>query len=231
MNYLVFGASGTLGQAVISQIVANGDEFVGVVRADKYDGLIEGNYVYNCDVSDADAVERSLTNIKNTCGVPDHVISCVGKSERHDFVADSLESWKDIFNVNYMGAVNMIHYASKCMIEAGKSGSIILIGSGYGERCVPFLSSYCAGKGALAALVKVLSTELAQKNIRINLVTPGLFPSRMTKGFVQNENYIKQLLKHIPDGMLGNVDDLAKLIVFLTSKACRHINGAKIVVD
>ena len=231
MKYLIFGASGTLGQSLIAIAKERGDDVCGVLHKSYDEHLIKTQYIYNCDVSDIDSVKNALEQVRCSFGVPDHIISCVGESVYHDFINDDIKKWYKTYSTNFNGAVNITHCVSKLLVERGKSGSIILIGSGYSERHIPFLSSYCVGKGSLVSLVKVLSTELARKGIRINVVTPGLFPSNMTKEFVDNKKYISQLLKHIPDGKLGNSDDLANFILFLTAESCGHINGANIVID
>ena len=231
MKFLIFGASGTLGQSLVSLIKNRGDDVCGVLHKSRYDNLIEAQYIFNCDVSDIDSVDNALEEVKRTFGIPDHIISCVGVSLYHDFINDDINEWYKTFNTNFCGAVNIVHYAAKLFATSEKRGSITLVGSGYSERHIPFLSSYCVGKGSIVSLVKVLSTELALKDIRINVVTPGLFPSQMTQEFVDNKKYIDQLLKHIPDGTLGNSEDIANLILFLTSESCKHINGANLVID
>ncbi len=231
MKYLIFGASGTLGQSLISLLRNQGQEVCGILHKSNYPNLLHAKYIYNCDVSNFDSINRALDEIKLTFGIPDHIVSCVGVSAYHDFINDNIEDWYNTYNINFCGSVNIVHGVSKMLVDSGKKGSITLVGSGYSERHIPFLSSYCVSKSSIVALVKVLSTELALKGIRINVVTPGLFPSRMTKEFVENKKYITQLLKHIPDGTLGNADEIANFIIFLTSDSCRHINGANLVID
>ena len=232
MVYLVIGSSGTLGQALIKKLSENKDSSVLAVlhRSISNDLLRKPNihYYENIDVNDRKALEHFFSGLKQ---IPESIFYCAGVTQSFDFAKDNLEEWDKVFNTNFGGAVNVCHFASKVMIENELKGSITLVGSGYGERHIPYLSSYCVSKGAMVSLVKTLSTELALNNIRINIVTPGLFPSKMTKPFIANKKYVDQLMKHIPDGKLGTAEDLADVIIFLSSDSAKHINGANIIFD
>lgn len=230
MKYLVFGGASTLAQELIKKINEAGNEACAVLHCNSavHEKAV---YIENCDIADSDSVCRTINQVKNCFGIPNHLIICAGASEYHSFLEDELSQWYRVFNINYCGAVNAIFYCSRLMNTQPGEYSITVIGSGYGERHIPFLSSYCASKGALSSLVSTLSTELALKGIRINLVTPGIFPSQMTAPYINNEYYIQQLLGHIPDGQIGDAEKLASIVYFLTSADARHINGANIVVD
>lgn len=231
MKYLIFGAASTLGQALIAKLLQDGHEACGVLHHDRAPELADIPYITNCDLRDASAMKALAQQIRAVFGIPDHVINCAGKSVYHDFISDRLEDWYDTFHVNFSGSVNAAYCGAQLLSENEQGGAIVLVGSGYGDRHIPYLSSYCVAKGALLPLVKTLSTELAAKRIRINLVTPGIFPSNMTKEFLANKKYTDQLIEHIPDRQYGTAQDLARIILFLTSQEARHINGAELVVD
>ena len=231
MKYVIFGAGSTLGQAIAIELLKNNHYVCGILHHDKDNSLVDIPYITFCDVCNIDTMNNLSKIIKQIFGIPDHIIFCVGVSKYHNFINDKLNDWYDIFNVNFCGAVNTAYCSAQLLSKNTNGGSIILIGSGYGNRHIPYLSSYCVAKGSMLSLVKTLSTELATQKIRINLVTPGIFPSNMTKVFLANHKYTSQLINHIPDREYGSADDLAKIIIFLTSNEARHINGAEIIVD
>ncbi len=230
MKYLIFGGASTLAQELIKKINEAGNEVCGILHHNSNVGE-RALYIEGCNIEDESSVCQTIEEVKECFGLPNHVIICSGVSQYHDFIKDDLNQWYNVFNTNYYGAVNVIYHCSRLMCTQPGDHSIIVVGSGYGERHIPYLSSYCAAKGALTSLVSTLSTELSLKGIRINIVTPGLFPSQMTVQFIRNRNYIKQLLNHIPDGRLGSPEEIASIILFLTSAEAKHINGANIVVD
>ncbi len=229
MKVLIFGAGSTLAQAIIDKLVKNGDEVCGVLHGDKLDTLINIPYISNIDVSDQSQMLTLEQMIREQFGVPNHVINCVGISEYHDFVNGKLDDYYRVFRVNYDSSVNSCYVGARMMATHG--GAITLVGSGYGHRHIPLLSSYCASKGALSSLVRVLSVELAMVGVRINLVTPGIFPSQMTEPFLSNDNYTKQLINHIPDRSFGSAEMVAEAILFLGSDKATHINGTDLVID
>lgn len=231
MKYLVFGAASTLAQAIIAELIQQNQEVAGVLHHKNDGSLIDIPYFTDYDISDTSSIKNLTESIKKTWGIPDHVINCAGKSAYHDFISDDIEDWYNTFNVNFSGSVNVSYCAAVLLAENTNGGSIVLVGSGYGSRHIPYLSSYCVSKGALQPLVRTLSTELARKNIRINLVTPGIFPSNMTKGFLANKSYTDQLIEHIPDRRYGTAEEIARVILFLTTNEARHINGAEFVID
>ena len=230
MKYIIFGAGSTLAQTTIKKLLNRGDEVCGVLHHNISSGLCEIPYICNVDMSNPSITKKKKKKTEHLFGIPDHFISCVGKSKYHNFTNDSLQQWYKVFEANYYSCVNTTYIATQLLQKHDNGGSIVVIGSGYGIRHIPYLSSYCASKGALLSFVRTLSTELGGR-IRINLVTPGLFPSNMTKEFIENNKYIEQLLAHIPDKRIGNADEISDTILFLTSNSAKHINGAEIIVD
>ena len=158
MKYLIFGAASTLGQTLITQLLDRGDQVCGILHRTQTTDLVPANYIENCDICDLPRMKAVESQIRDDFGIPDHVINCAGKSTYHDFIADDLQNWYDTFAVNFSGSVNVSHCAARLLAENPQGGSIILVGSGYGTRHIPYLSSYCVSKGALLPLVKTLST-------------------------------------------------------------------------
>jgi len=233
MQGIVFGASGTLGQTVIKKAASLGHQICGVSHniLDTNFSASDIYYTNCCDVCSCDEVESAFAYCEANVGFPDYVISCVGITYGKPLIETPLDEWKRVWDINCLSAFVISQaYARKAAVRRS-AGSIVLISSGYAERHVPGMSAYSASKAGLTAIGKVLSVELVQYRIRINTLTPGLFPSKMTEPFVQDEKYISQLMNHIPDGQLGNADDLAEIALFLCNPCCSHINGTNIVVD
>ena len=107
---------------------------------------------------------------------------------------------------------------------------VINIGSIDGLR-VPFVEnfSYAAAKAGVHHLTRMLAVHLGGRNITVNAIAPGFFPSKMTR--VLLENYREKFERACPLGRIGEPADMAGIAVFLASRAASYINGAVIPVD
>lgn len=90
---------------------------------------------------------------------------------------------------------------------------------------------YSASKAAVIHLTKNLAVELGPRHILTNAIAPGFFPSKMASGLIGLSGGVERLAAKNPNGRLGRPEDIAGLVVFLSSRASSHINGATITVD
>jgi NAD(P)-dependent dehydrogenase (short-subunit alcohol dehydrogenase family) len=90
---------------------------------------------------------------------------------------------------------------------------------------------YSASKAAAIHLTKNLAVELGPRHILVNSISPGFFPSKMASGLIELTGGADALAAASPNGRLGKPEDIAGLVVFLSSRASSHVNGANIVVD
>jgi NAD(P)-dependent dehydrogenase (short-subunit alcohol dehydrogenase family) len=90
---------------------------------------------------------------------------------------------------------------------------------------------YSASKAAVIHLTKNLAVELGPRHILVNAIAPGFFPSKMASGLIGLSGGMEQLAAKNPNKRLGKPEDIAGLVVFLSSRASSHINGATITVD
>jgi NAD(P)-dependent dehydrogenase (short-subunit alcohol dehydrogenase family) len=109
------------------------------------------------------------------------------------------------------------------------TGSVAGIGVGsIGENAT---FAYSASKAAVIHLAKNLAVELGPRGILCNAIAPGFYPSKMANGLIEMQGGIKQMEEHSPNRRLGRPEDIAGLVVFLSSRAASHLNGAVIVTD
>jgi len=90
---------------------------------------------------------------------------------------------------------------------------------------------YSASKAAVIHLARNLAVELGPRHILVNSIAPGFFPSKMASGLMEMSGGVESLAKKNPSQRLGLPEDIAGLVVFLSSRASSHINGATITVD
>ena len=90
---------------------------------------------------------------------------------------------------------------------------------------------YAASKAAVIHLAKNLAVELGPRHILVNSIAPGFFPSKMANELINISGGVKAMEDRNPNKRLGKPEDIAGLVVFLSSRASSHINGATITVD
>ena len=110
-----------------------------------------------------------------------------------------------------------------------KSGKIINITSVVGHTGNLGQSNYTASKAAIVAMSKSLAIEYAKKNININCISPGFIETAMTEKI--DEKFREVIISKIPSGRLGEPDDIANTVLFLSSNQSNYINGETIHVN
>ena len=109
------------------------------------------------------------------------------------------------------------------------TGSVAGIGTGtIGENAT---FGYSASKAAVLHLARNLAMELAPKHILVNSIAPGFFPSKMANGLMEMMGGQENLASLVPNGKLGEPEDFAATVVFLSSRAANHINATTTVID
>ncbi|MGO4616342.1 glucose 1-dehydrogenase [Nocardia sp. 2YAB30] len=163
----------------------------------------------------AEAVQRfgSLNVLVNNAGIANGNL----------LVAFELAEWQRIIDINLTGTFLGMQAATPAMIEAG-GGSIINISSVEGIQGSPGLHGYVATKFAVRGLTKSTALELAQHNIRVNSVHPGLIRTPMT------ENIPEDILQ-IPLGRAADPSEVSALVTFLASDESSYSTGAEFVID
>ena len=114
---------------------------------------------------------------------------------------------------------------SRVIVTASIAG---LIPSTLGQQAT---YSYSASKAAVIHLTKNLAVELGQRHITCNAIAPGFYPSKMTNGLLDMGGGAEEIAKGVPTGRLGKPEDIAGLVVFVSSRAASHLNGSVITTD
>jgi gluconate 5-dehydrogenase len=145
----------------------------------------------------------------------------------------SLEEWKSVVDPNITGLFLCSREAARVMIGQ-KAGKIINIGSVAGYDVLKYFhgGSYEVSKAAVVMLTKVLATEWAPYNINVNAVAPGYYNTLPNQRFLKKEpGLYDRVLDMIPLKKLGNIDELAGLVVVLASDISNFMTGTTILID
>ena len=138
------------------------------------------------------------------------------------------EDWDAVLDTNLKGAFLTVKAIAPLMLKQ-RSGVIVNIGSVIGKVGSAGQVNYAASKSGLVGFTKSLAKELGGRNIRVNAVAPGFIESDMTE--VLKAEQKDAILKQIPLGRLGAVEDVAQVVAFLCSDAAAYIQGEIISID
>ena len=180
---------------------------------------------------DHEEVKRVVKDTVDEFGGIDILITAAGVNKPGAIVDQSLEDWDMIMDANVKGTWLFCKEAGRVMIEQGRGGKVILLGSARGELGMANYTGYSPSKGAVHLLAKSLGCEWGQYGINVNAIAPTVFRTGLTQWMFDDDAFYKNFLKRIPVGRLGEPEDFIGTVIFLSSKASDFITGAVICAD
>jgi 3-oxoacyl-[acyl-carrier protein] reductase len=226
--WLVTGASRGIGLAIAKRALAAGDLVALLARGEQVDQVAselgEKCLGIRCDVADREAVTAAIEHIIATWGRLDIVINNAGVHRGGKVRRLKLEDWHTVLDTNLTGALNIIAVAA-AHLEPG--AAIVNVGAVVGFRGFPGDTAYAASKAGLAGMTRALAIEMAPKNIRVNLVIPGLVLTEMTGEL--SESALESMRSTIPMGRYGEADEIAEVVEWVARS--RYVTGAFVPAD
>ena len=232
-NIIVTGASGGIGNSIIKKLNEAGANILASgTRVEKLEEL-KNNFknikILKFDISQSDKIEEFIENGTNELGGGlDGIVNNAGITQDNLAIRMSLEEWQKVINVNLTSTFLMCKFAIKKMLK-NKSGKIVNITSVVGHTGNLGQANYVASKAGIVGMSKSLSIEYAKKNININCISPGFIKTAMTDKI--DEKYKEIIISKIPSARLGEPDDIANAVLFLSSDQSNYINGETLHVN
>ena len=180
------------------------------------------NSYYLLNLSDTNSLPSSISKITEENTDIDILINNAGISKDNIFLRMKAEQWNEVINVNLNSNFYIIKSILPNMIKS-KKGNIIGITSVVAHMGNPGQANYAASKSGMISMYKSLALEVAQRNININLISPGFIQSPMTEKL--NDKQKNFIMDKIPMKKFGHPDDIANLAVFLASDTSSYITG------
>ena len=232
-NFIVTGASGGIGNAIIEKLNEAGANILASgTRIEKLEELkknFEGIKVLKFDISQSDKIEEFIENATSELGGSlDGIINNAGITQDNLAIRMSLDEWQKVINTNLTSTFLMSKFAIKKMLK-NKSGKIVNITSVVGHTGNLGQANYTASKAGIVAMSKSLAIEYAKKNININCISPGFIKTAMTDKI--DEKFKEVIISKIPSARLGEPDDIANAVLFLSSEQSNYINGETLHVN
>ena len=229
---LVTGATGGIGNALVKKFVSlDGSVLATGTKTEKLDSLkkeFPNISVLKFDISDHSKIEEFIENVTSQLGGLDVLINNAGLNMDNLSLRMKDEEWKKVIDINLTSTFLLSKYAIKKMLK-NKYGRIVNITSVVGHTGNLGQSNYAASKAGIIGMTKSLAIEYAKKNITLNCVSPGFIQSRMTDNIVESVKAV--LTSRIPMSRLGNGEDVANSVVFLSSDQASYITGETLHVN
>ena len=163
---------------------------------------------------------------------PVHVLfNNAGTNRPADFLEVKEEEFDVVFNLNVRAAFFVAQAVARAMVASKIKGSIINVSSQMGLVGGKRRSVYCASKHAMEGMTKAMALDLAPHGIRVNTICPTFIETPLTRPYLQDKQFMADVLGSIPLGRLGQVEDLTGAAVFLASDASALMTGSALVVD
>ena len=184
-----------------------------------------------CDITKTEEVKKLVSETVNEMGKIDILVNNagVGGSEK-PIIEMTDEDWDHAVSVDLKGPFLCTREAAKEMIKQG-GGKIINVSSIAAFIAMANMSAYCASKGGILQLTKVMALEFIRYNIQVNALCPGYFLTPMNRKFFESEAGQKIIKKNIPMGRLGNPEELKGTAIYLASSATDFMTGSAILID
>jgi 3-oxoacyl-[acyl-carrier protein] reductase len=232
-NIIVTGASGGIGNAIIKKLSKAGANILASgTRIEKLEELkknFEGLKILKFDISQSDKIEEFIENATNELGGSlDGIINNAGITQDNLAIRMSLDEWQKVININLTSTFLMSKFAIKKMLK-NKSGKIVNITSVVGHTGNLGQANYTASKAGIVAMSKSLAIEYAKKNINVNCISPGFIQTAMTDKI--DDKFKEIIISKIPSARLGEPDDIANAVLFLSSDQSNYINGETLHVN
>lgn len=225
---VITGGSGDIGLATARRMLRDG----AVVFALDIDDValrkaaqdVPGLKIVQADLLVESATERALADIAEKAGRIDILVNCVGiEGVRSPVEEHDIDAWRKIMEVNVTAPVIAAKYAIRLM-KRKNYGRIVFLSSAAGKDGNPFGAAYSAAKAAIMALTKSIGKELATTGIRANCVTPAAIESALFNRSASPSGR-ESAIARIPVGRLGEPDEVAALICWLSSEDCSFSTG------
>jgi NAD(P)-dependent dehydrogenase (short-subunit alcohol dehydrogenase family) len=184
------------------------------------------------DVSNVGDLDRLFAQIKREKGKVDIVFANAGVAKYAPFGKITEEEYDSIFNINVKGLLFTVQKALPLMPDGA---SIILNAAIVASKGLPANSVYSATKAAVRSFARTWTTDLKDRRIRVNAVSPGPIETPGLNDLVAStgagEQRLKMISHSVPLGRLGRPDEIAKAVAFLASDDSSYITGTELFVD
>ena len=230
---LITGASGGIGGSIARALYGQGAKVaLSGTRIDPLkelaDDLGDRAFIVPCNLSDVDAVKALPQKASEEMGGIDILVNNAGITKDNLFMRMSDDDWHQVIDVNLTSTMHLMKSVMRTMMKQ-RFGRIINITSIVGVTGNAGQVNYAASKAGMIGMTKSFAQEIATRGITANCIAPGFIETAMTAELP--ENVIKNMLDAIPQGRMGQADEIAASVAFLASNEASYITGQTLHVN
>jgi len=190
------------------------------------------------DIAAEASVAAAIAQCAAERGPAGILVNNAGIAPSAPFLKSDAKLWREVLDVDLMGAVHTARAVLPSMLEAGH-GRIVNIASTAGITGMAYVTAYCAAKHALVGLTRALAMETARKGITVNAVCPGYTETDIVGEALANitaktgrsrEEALQSLVAHNPQARLIRPEEVAETVAWLCGDAAASVTGQSIVV-
>jgi NAD(P)-dependent dehydrogenase (short-subunit alcohol dehydrogenase family) len=236
---LLVGGAGGIGEATATAVARRGAKVAVADRngdaaealADRLTELGGRALGLACDVLRPASVDAMVERVVEMLGGIDVIVNSAGIVAPAPSAEVTDEAWVDLTDVHVLGTLRCLRAAFPAL-RRSRAAAVVNLSSMNAQLGVSGRLSYCAAKGAVEAMTRVLAVEWAPYGIRVNAIAPGYVETAMLRGMLERgEHDERRLLARVPLGRLARADEIASVIAFLASSESSYLTGQTIVVD
>lgn len=233
---LVTGSARGIGRAIAERFAKAGAHIVIADVSDESAAATAGelplqggrSLALKLDVAHADSVSSSFAAVMKEFGKIDVLVNNAGITRDNLLLRMKEDEWDSVISINLKGVFLCTKEAVKYMVK-GRYGRIVNIASVVAFMGNPGQANYSASKAGIIGLTKTTAREYASRGITVNAVAPGFITTAMTDAL--SENVRQEMLKSIPIGRFGTVEDVAGAVAFFASPLNGYVTGQVIHVN
>jgi 3-oxoacyl-[acyl-carrier protein] reductase len=227
---VVTGAGSGIGRATARMFLAEGAHVYGLDRQFTPDDAdLSGVEIRTLSATDYPAMQKCLGEIHSARGGIDALVNNAGiqmNTLAPALKADQIDAVLEV-NLRAVFEISRMYFA----LQKKQGGAIVNLSSVLGVIGAPLASIYSATKSAVLGMTRSLAMEWAKYNFRINAVCPGMIVTPMTRKIQENKAMFETNLRDIPLRRFGEPEEIARMILFLSSDAASYITGQGFIVD
>lgn len=233
---IVTGGASGLGLATTKKLVENNIRTIIIGRNEKNLAEVASTLGALCsyrvfDLTQLKGIPQLVSEIVAEFGPIDILINNAGINQKKNFAEVTDEDFEQVIQTNLTSVFVMSRQVVKEM-QKHKSGVIIHISSMAAQYGIPYVIAYTAAKTAIEGMTRAMAVELSPQGIRVNCVAPGFISTDMTATALDNDPKRKsKVMSRTPMGKMGEPEDIAGAILYLTSDAAKYVTGVVLPVD
>jgi 2-deoxy-D-gluconate 3-dehydrogenase len=158
-------------------------------------------------------------------------VNCAGVNRPGPTLELSVSDWELVLRTNLCGTFLVCKAVGERLLGPGVGGRVINMSSQMGSVGYPGRAAYCASKHGVNGLTKALAVEWAGQGVTVNAVAPTFIRTPMTEPMLADDEFRQDVLRRIPAGEIGEVDDVVGAVLYLASDAARLVTGHILAVD